>query len=543
VIRRLSPAVAARIAAGEVVERPASVVKELVENAIDAGATRITIDVEGGGLTLIRVGDDGHGIEPGDLAIAFERHATSKLTSDDDLDRIATLGFRGEALPSIASVADVEVLTRVEAEPHAWSVVVRGGVVGEPMPATRTVGTTLSVVGLFADLPARRKFLRGRSGENGQIVSLVANLALGAPTVAFCLRLDGRRAIETSGDGDLPATVAAVHGRGVRDFLVEIEPDEGDGDRVQVAGCLGWGEATLPTRAGLTLLVNGRWVQSRALGYAVDEAYRTLIQVGRFPIAVLRLTVPPGDVDVNVHPRKSEVRLRYERAAFGAIQRAIRRTLAGFAGPRTTALLESDHVAPADDATHGWTRGVRVLGQAGSTYIIAEGAAGIYLVDQHAAHERILFEQLSAAQATGESRQALLEPAVVDLPPRISVAVRGRLDALQGTGFEVEAFGDDALLVRAVPAALAERNALDVLLRALNELADEAPTTHWRERLAILFACHSAVRAGDALSTEEMAALVEQLGEAQLCQACSHGRPTAILLSHHQLAREFGRLY
>jgi DNA mismatch repair protein MutL len=543
VIRRLSPAVAARIAAGEVVERPASVVKELVENAIDAGARRITIDIEGGGLTLVRVSDDGHGIEPGDLAVAFERHATSKLTSDDDLDRIATLGFRGEALPSIASVADVEVLTRVEAEPHAWSVTVRGGIVGEPIPATRTVGTTMSVVGLFADLPARRKFLRGRSGENGQIVSLVANLALGSPTVAVCLRLDGRRAIETSGDGDLPATVAAVHGRGVRDFLVEIEPDEGDGDRVEVAGCLGWGEATLPTRAGLTLLVNGRWVQSRALGYAVDEAYRTLIQVGRFPIAVLTLTVPPGDVDVNVHPRKSEVRLLHERAAFGAIQRAIRRTLAGFAGPRTTTLLEADERGQSEDATVGWTRGVRVLGQAGSTYIIAEGAAGIYLVDQHAAHERILFEQLSAAQANGESRQALLEPAVVELPPRISVAVRGRLDALQGTGFEVEAFGDDALLVRAVPAVLAERNALDVLLRALNELADEAPTTDWRERLAILFACHSAVRAGDALSTEEMAALVEQLGEAELCQACSHGRPTAILLSHHQLAREFGRLY
>jgi DNA mismatch repair protein MutL len=284
-------------------------------------------------------------------------------------------------------------------------------------------------------------------------------------------------------------------------------------------------------------------VQSRALGYAVDEAYRTLIQVGRFPVAVLRLTVPPGDVDVNVHPRKSEVRLLHERAAFGAVQRAIRRTLAGFAGPRTTTLLESDERGQPGDATLGWTRGVRVLGQAGSTYIIAEGAAGIYLVDQHAAHERVLFEQLSAAQANGESRQALLEPAVVELPPRISVAVQGRLEALDGIGFEVEAFGNDALLVRAVPAALADRNALDVLLRALNELADEAPTTDWRERLAILFACHSAVRAGDVLSPDEMAALVEQLGEAELCQACSHGRPTAILLSHRQLAREFGRLY
>jgi len=543
VIRHLSPAVAARIAAGEVVERPASVVKELVENAIDAGARRITIDVEGGGLTLIRVADDGHGIDPADLAIAFERHATSKLATDDDLDRIATLGFRGEALPSIAAVADVDCLSRTADEVHAWLIAIRGGTYSPIQPATRTVGTTMTVQGLFAELPARRKFLRGRSGENGHIVNLLANLALGNPKVAFCLRLDGRRALETPGDGDLAAAMAAVHGRGIVDYLAPIEPDPADGDRVEVGGCLGWGEATLPTRAGLTLLVNGRWVQSRTLSYAVDEAYRTLVQVGRYPIAVLDLRVPPGDVDVNVHPRKSEVRLLHERAAFAAIQRAIRRTLAGFSGPRATGLLGPDDGVVTEGDAGDWRTGLRVLGQAGGTYIIAEGAAGIYLVDQHAAHERVLFERIHTAWDGRQERQVLLEPAVLDLPTRVAAVARDHLDALGAAGFEVEPFGEEALLTRAVPAALAERDPLGVLARALSALAEEVPPADWRERLAILFACHSATRAGDRLSVEEMAALLDQLGEADLCQACSHGRPTAILLSHHQLAREFGRQY
>ena len=542
-IRRLSPAVAARIAAGEVVERPASVVKELTENALDAGARRITIDVEGGGLRLMRVSDDGHGIEAEDLPVAFERHATSKLTSDDDLDRIATLGFRGEALPSIAAVADVECLSRTAGEPHAWMVTVRGGTVSAIEPATRTPGTTLTVQGLFAELPARRKFLRGKGGENGQIVNVVANLALGSPDVAFCLRLDSRRSLETPGDGDLASAMAAVHGRGIAEYLTPIEPDEGDGDRVEVRGCLGWGEATLPTRAGLTLLVNGRWVQSRALSYAVDEAYRTLVQVGRYPIAVLQLTVPPGDVDVNVHPRKSEVRLLHERAAFGAIQRAIRRTLGGLAGPPATTLLASDERTSTVGETESWTTGLRVLGQVGGTYIIAEGTAGVYLVDQHAAHERVLFERIHAAWDGRQERQALLEPAVLDLSARVAAVARDHLDALEAAGYEVEPFGEGALLARAVPAALTDRDPLGVLARALAALADEAPPADWRERLAILFSCHSAIRAGDRLTVEEMAGLLDQLGEAELCQACSHGRPTAILLSHHQLAREFGRLY
>ncbi|MGE3910704.1 MAG: DNA mismatch repair endonuclease MutL [Chloroflexota bacterium] len=554
-IRRLSPGVAARIAAGEVVERPASVVKELIENALDAGATRIAVEIEGGGLDLIRVTDDGAGIIVADLPVAFERHATSKLTSDADLERIETLGFRGEALPSIAAVADVDCLTGTTDAPHAWLLTLRSGEISEIEPATRTHGTTMTVRSLFGELPARRKFMRGKSGENGQIVTQVANVALSRPSVAFSLRLDGRRALETPGEGSLAAAMVAVHGKAMDGHFIEIEPDEADGHGVEIRGCLGWGQATLPTRAGLTLLINGRWVQSRALSFAVDEAYRTLVQVGRYPVAVLDITVPPGDVDVNVHPRKSEVRLVRERAVFGAIQRAIRRTLAGLAGPQPSGLLApDDQFGPERDgagADGGWTSGLRVLGQAGNTYIIAEGRAGVYLVDQHAAHERVLLERIEAAGHHSERSQLLLEPQPLELPPRVAAIAREHLESLRATGFDLEPFGDDALLVRAVPADLARVSAdgsrsgdpFGVLRATLSSLADEAPPPDWRHRIATLCACHAAVRAGDRLTGEEMTALLEQLGEAELCHVCSHGRPTAILLSHHQLAREFGRLY
>ena len=539
-IRRLDPAVAARIAAGEVVERPASVVKELIENAIDADARRISVEIEGGGIELIRVADDGHGISADDLPLAFERHATSKLSSDDDLEQIATLGFRGEALPSIAAVADVDCLTRVDGQAHGWRLELRGGVVAGQEPSARTRGTTVTVRELFAALPARRKFLRGRSGEAGQIAMLVSQLALAFPEIAILLSIDGRVAIETPGDGDLLAAVSAVHGTRVAEQMVRIDPESAPSEHVVVGGCLGTGTATLPTRTGVSLLINRRWVQHRGLGYALDEAYQTLVPVGRHPIVVLDLRLPPGEVDVNVHPRKTEVRLLRDRAVFAAVQRTVRRTLGEGAGPRMTSLLDTEE-GQGGELERGWTGGLHVFGQAGGTYIIAEGAAGLYLVDQHAAHERVLYEALRAAWSDRREVQSLLEPAALELSVREAAVVGDHFDALAELGFDAEAFGDRTILVRSVPAALATREPLGTLKTVLAALAEEAAPTDWRERLAILFACHNAVRAGDALSTEEMAALLEQLGEAELCQACSHGRPTAILLSHHQLAREFGR--
>lgn len=537
-IRRLTPAVASRIAAGEVVDRPASVVKELLENAIDAGARRIIVEIEGGGVELIRVSDDGQGIAVDQLHLAFERHATSKLMSDDDLNRIATLGFRGEALPSIAAVADVDCLTRTAAEGHAWRLPVRGGTPQPIEPTSRRPGTTMTVRELFADLPARRKFLRGRSGEVGQVAALVCQVALAYPEVAVTLRVDGRRTLDAPGDGHLLSAIEAVHGRSAAANVLPIDDDDTTGPIVR--GCVGFGDATLPTRAGITLLVNRRWVQHRSLSYAVDEAYRTLVPVGRHPIVVLDLRLPPADVDVNVHPRKTEVRLLHERAVFAAIQRAIRRTLMT-AGPRPTTLLSAD---VGDDAgSERWSHGLRVLGQAGGTYIVAEGRAGVYLVDQHAAHERVLYQDLATAWNGRRETQGLLEPLVVELSARQASVVEEHVDELGQIGYLVEPFGDDTVLVRAVPAALATRDHVGTLKAALGALADESPPADWRERLAILFACHNAVRAGDRLAPDEMAALLDQLGETDLCQACSHGRPTAILLSLDQLSRQFGRDY
>ena len=539
-IRRLSPAVASRIAAGEVVERPASVVKELAENAIDAGARRIAVELEGGGIELIRVTDDGGGIAPDDLPLAFDRHATSKLRSDADLERIETLGFRGEALPSIAAVADVDCVSRVADEPHAWRLRLRGGRADPPEPATRSPGTTMAVRELFAETPARRKFLRGRAGEAGQVAGLLSQLALAYPEIAVSLSIDGRRTLETPGDGDLVSAIGAVHGRAAAEHAVPIEPEQTASSAVVVGGCLGTAEATLPTRAGITLLVNRRCIQHRALSYALDDAYRTLVPVGRHPIAVLDLRLPPADVDVNVHPRKTEVRLVRERAVFAAVQRAVHRTLGAAAGPRGATIFESDD-PDAGSGEEEWLGGLRVLGQANATYIIAEGSAGLYLVDQHAAHERVLYEALRESWRTRRETQALLEPALLELTPREAVVVRDHLDELRAVGYEADLFGERTLLVRTVAAALTAGDPLQTLRNALSALADDAVPTDWRDRLAILLACHNAVRAGDRLSPEEMHALLAQLGEADLCQACSHGRPTALLISLTQLAREFCR--
>jgi DNA mismatch repair protein MutL len=539
-IRKLAPTVAARIAAGEVIDRPSAVVKELVENAIDAGACRITIDTVDGGASLIEVADDGHGIPGAELALAFERHATSKLADEADLDRIGTLGFRGEALPSIAAVADVDIRTRHADDAHGWLLQLRGGTPSAAVPIARARGTTITVRELFADMPARRKFLRGRSSEGGQIATILSNVCLAYPGISFALTLDGRPSLQTEGSGELIDVVRSVHGAEIAAEMVPIEPVVTPA--VEVRGCISNGRATLPTRAGITILVNGRWVSHRALGFAIDEAYRTAVTVGRFPVVVLDIKVPPADVDVNVHPRKSEVRLLRERTVFACVQSAVQETL-------RQAHAEATHgvgvgLGEGEDHEHAmWVEGLRVLGQVGATYIIAEGRQGLYLVDQHAAHERVLLEQLRETWGRRTERQVLLEPAVVNVAPRHAAVVHEHVGALAEAGFDVEPFGRDALLVRSVPASLAHRNPLATLASAVTAVCEETTAADWRERFAIVLSCHSAVRAGDRLSTEEMEALLVQLGETELCGACSHGRPTAVLVSHKQLEREFGRDY
>jgi DNA mismatch repair protein MutL len=532
--------IAGRIAAGEVIERPASVVKELIENALDAGARRIEVLIEGGGLELIRVSDDGSGIPADQLELAFARHGTSKLRSDDDLRRLGTLGFRGEALPSIAAAAFVTCQTRSSWDPLGVQACFEAGRLLRREPLARQPGTTVTVEELFAALPVRRRFLRARSTEAGQCAQVASHLALARPEVALRLVVDGRTAFQTAGDGDLRAAALAVRGAAFARDAADLGPldltDRSGALLARVSGLLGPPRDQRAARSGLSIFVNGRWVQNRSLAHAVEEGYRTAVRTGRHPVAIVFVSVPLEGVDVNVHPAKGEVRLLAEREIHAGLQRAV-----------TAALPRLQHSwseqGPLDErpGLDLGVEGLRILGQAGGTYIVAEGAQGLYLVDQHAAHERVLLEQLRAGAGQPAARQQLLAPEVVEVPLLAGLEPDQLSALLETLGFEAQPFGPASVLIRALPAVLAERQALGGLREAFAALAEAPPSADWRERLSLELACKTAVKSGDRLSPDEMQALLRRLGEAELAQHCAHGRPTSILLSHRQLARRFGR--
>jgi DNA mismatch repair protein MutL len=536
----LKPEVAARIAAGEVIERPASVVKELVENALDADARRVEVLIEGGGLELIRVADDGCGIPGEQVELAFQRHGTSKLRTDADLEHLATLGFRGEALPSIAAVAEVLCQTRSSHESIGVGLRLSQGSVVEQRSLMRQPGTTVTVEELFGELPARRKFLRARTTEGGLAAQVVMHLALARPDVAFRLVADGRQVFATPGDSDLRSAALSIRGpafvRGAFELGPIDLPDERGQRLARLHGLLGPTQEQRAGRSGLSLFVNRRWVQHRALSYAIEEGYRTFIRTGRHPVAVVFLEVPPETVDVNVHPAKTEVRLLRERELYSGLRDAVLAAL-----PHTQSTWDDEPPEEADPRLGFSADGLRVLGQAGGTYIVAEGDLGLYLVDQHAAHERALLERLRDNAARGREQQQLLAPEVMELPPAAGREPDEVCATLADLAFQVEPFGSASILIRALPAVLAERSALAGLEEALDLLADEPERPDWRERLSIELACKTAVKAGDRLGPEEMLALIQCLGESRLSETCAHGRPTSLLLSHNQLARQFGR--
>jgi DNA mismatch repair protein MutL len=550
-IRVMDPHLAAKIAAGEVIERPASVVKELVENSLDAGAHRIRVEIEGGGAERIVVWDDGRGIAADEVELAFRRHATSKLRSEDDLKNLHTLGFRGEALPSIAAVADITCTTRSADSPIGLELRIDSGAL-ETQAVGMPVGTSIIVDGLFSRFPARRKFLRARSAEAAACIQTIASLALAFPEVQFTATVDGREALLTPGDGSARAAAVAVLGADLESHLVDITPatitDDAGHALVEVSGVCATGAYHRAGRSGLHVLVNRRPISNRSLSFAVMEAYGSLIPTGRQPVAVIDVRVPPGEVDFNVHPSKLEVKLLRERAVYATIQRALRSALAS--GEWPIAAWEdtfADAAGPNGLLGGEHLEALRVLGQAGRAYLIAEGDAGLYLVDQHAAHERVLLEDLRAGLSGRSERQLLLEPLILDVPPTavaLAEQVATELDAL---GFDMEPFGPRQVLVRAVPGVLAERQPGRILAEALTAVASNShglqleEHASWAERLALVLACHTAVRAGDQLADQEMQVLLRRLGEASLCRTCAHGRPTAILLSHAQLEREFGR--
>jgi DNA mismatch repair protein MutL len=578
-IQRLAPDLVAKIAAGEVIERPASVVKELVENALDAGATRVGVEATQGGLGIIRVSDNGCGIPGEELPLAFERHATSKLLSESDLARVASLGFRGEALPSIAAVADVEVVSRpAEVSAGAYLKLQRAAVVASG-PRGAPLGTTVTARGLFRRQPARLKFLRSPASEAGQIATVVSHYALAYAEVTFTLRLDGRLSLQTPGSGERREAVAAVYGVPVASAMLSLPDSEGDA-YANVSGLVSPPDLTRANRTYISLFINRRWVRSRTLTFAVEEAYRGLLTTGRFPIAVLEIALPPEEVDVNVHPTKAEVRLQREREVFTILQRSVRRALidqapapqaqigawtARAATPGAAARpvpavppTQGRHLAsarPADrqvlpaggskpqEATPLLSRLplLRAVGQVGATYVVAEGPEGVYLIDQHAAHERILYERLLSKPAAQAEVQGFLQPVPVDLAPHQEQALQAAAEALAEQGFSLEPFGGRTYLLRGAPSLLAGQDAGRALSEFLDTLAREDGFADPRERVAASLACHAAIRAGQTLSQEEMRELVKQLEETQTPHTCPHGRPTMIHLRAEDLAKEFKR--
>ncbi|OAN47347.1 DNA mismatch repair protein MutL [Chloroflexus islandicus] len=616
-IRLLDETIAAQIAAGEVVERPASVVKELVENALDAGARRIVVEARGGGLREIRVQDDGCGIPADEVELAFARHATSKLQSAEDLWAIRTLGFRGEALPSIASVAQVICVTRVAEAELGVELRIAGGEVQSRLPCGCPVGTTITVRNLFYNTPVRREYLRSEATETGAISAIVQQYALAYPEVSFSLVVDGRVMFQTAGDGDLRAVAVELYGLEVGRALLPVQAEAGADELwVAVRGLISPPDLTRSSRSYLSLFANRRALQPRgALAAVVENAYHTMLMKGRFPIAILDLRVHPAAIDVNVHPTKSEVKFRYAAHVHSVLGRAIRDALISGADipvwdapdPATAQRrfelrrLGQEPPSPSPSAwgvgAAAWDRDrsrwdagapaahlatplplppaaepvapepsapvapavampnaapastpsalppLRVVGQVGLTYIVAEAPEGMYLIDQHAAHERITYEKLmnQYAQRAVETQQLLL-PQAVELSPEASALLLGNAEKLAEWGFALEPWGT-GVLVRAMPATLP----LDELAQALHEMAERlagrggSSPLEWREAMLITLACHTSVRAGQPLSHEEMRQLIRQLEQCASPRTCPHGRPTMILMTPAQLERQFGR--
>jgi DNA mismatch repair protein MutL len=578
-IRILPDELASQIAAGEVVERPASVVKELLENALDADASHITIIIEGAGKRLIEVADDGSGIQPDELPLAVRRHATSKLTSAEDLFRISTLGFRGEALTSIGSVSHLTITSRPKAGEMGLRLTVDGGEVKIPQPVGIPAGTVVRVEDLFFNVPARKKFLKSDRTERLQIDNLVTRYALAYPHIRFQLRQENRQAMQTSGNGDQREVLANFYGVEIAKQMIEVLFEEDD---LRVTGFISPTTLTRSNRREINLFVNGRPVQDSSLTTAIIQAYHTMLMVGRYPMAVLFIEMPPEMVDVNVHPTKAEVRFRDRDQVFRGVGRAARRALLAHSpvpevnrfGQGTGwsplwggdslhrrrendpawEMVSSETQTSGDDVHQreaGAQKGLpsvripllRLVGQVAAAYLIAEGPDGLYLIDQHAAHERVLFEKYMTQKTSSIPSQSLLEPVTVEIPPAGARLLEDQVDLLGNLGFHVEPFGPGTFIVRAIPTLLSNMEptaALRVLVEDFEE--DESPLAGETEARIIARVCkRAAVKAGQVLSPGEQAALLEDLESCQAPRTCPHGRPTMIHLSVDLLERQFGR--
>lgn len=589
-VRLLDPHTVNQIAAGEVVERPASVVKELLENALDAGATRVEVELRDSGRTMIRVSDDGEGMSLEDAVLALERHATSKISGVEDLSSVRSLGFRGEALPSIASVSKMR-LSSATSDGMRHVVRVVGGSASAPDAEAGPKGTEVAVEDLFYNTPARLKFLKSDATEFSGCLEVMSKYAIAYPQVSFTVRHNGQTALASDGSGDLLLAIAGIWGRELARGLAEIDAETAG---IRVRGFISPPHLTKPTRAYQFLFVNGRPVRSRSMQAAVDQAYRSLTPERRYPVVVLMLDLDPSRVDVNVSPTKSEVKFQHEGTAFDAVFYAIRSALMehGMIPSAEGIAAANEALAALGGGMEGWKDGsgagfqpamhaqaplgslgapslsvpmavpesmlaterypfgnlldgLKVLGQAMGTFIVAETKGGIVIVDQHVAHERILYEYLCGLKGPSAIEvQPLLAPETLHVDRRAAVMVEERLDDLRRVGFDLEPFGGESFLVRAVPGAIRGKSAMKVLRDIVDELVEGygsarlAPT---REQIWITSSCRMAVKAGDPLSLPEMEKLIVDLASTENPYLCPHGRPITITLGREDLMRKFKR--
>jgi len=575
-IQILSDEMASRIAAGEVVERPASAVKELIENSLDAGATEIFISIEKSGTSLIRVSDNGEGMAPEDLNLAVERHATSKLKVDEDLFRIATLGFRGEALPSIGSVSKLQVISRLSNAPTGQKLCVEGGKKGEMLPTAAAVGTSIEIKDIFFNTPARRKFLKAPATELSHICDAVNRMALAYPGIHFRLEHDGRTVADYVSVNDGKDRLYQVLGREVAKGLAAFDWRQAE---LAAHGFLSSAPLSFPNTRYLYTFVNRRYVRDKVLTHAVLQGYETLLMKGQYPAVVLFLDLPFGDVDVNVHPAKFEVRFRRQSDIHEAVARAIRHALrqeakepglrsraissSPFSGVHEAALsyglitrTAQNNLAPAygevfvlpprTEVREGFYSSMHVLGQILGCYLVCASSQGLALIDQHAAHERVAFEKLRRQMDAGKvAMQNLLIPQTVQLSAGEMMLLEQKIDILRRFGFDLEPFGPDAYAITGVPALLPEGDYSQVVRQMVADLA-EVDTSgkvreHLEDRLATI-ACHSVIRANRMLEMDEMRALLRDLDQIDFATQCPHGRPVLVEISRDELERMFKRV-
>ena len=575
-ISRLPADLANQIAAGEVVERPSSVVKELVENAIDAGARRVSIHIELGGKKQVRVEDDGEGMEPEDARLAIERHATSKIRRAGDLEAIVTLGFRGEALPSIASVSHFVLRTRARGRTSGTEVRVNGGVAASVVETAAAEGTAVEVNDLFYNLPARRKFLKSDGAESTQVSRVATQLALAYPEIGFTLASGGRAILQCPPASSLRDRLYQLYGE--RDDLLEVKKEAGG---LRLTGYIATLADQGPTRGPQNVFINRRIVKDRTIAHAIIDSYRVASINERSPEVHLFIEMPPDALDVNVHPTKAEVRFRDQSLVHEVVRRALKETLgrggvpelqlgrepverspaaAGIPGVLGGGVFPSRWAAvPAPDlpppvpgeatrlqSDSTLSRPMIPLGQFRDTFIIAVDSEGVAIIDQHVAHERVLFERVMERLTAGRlESQRLLVPLLIELPPAAHEALVGRARDLERFGFELESFGAATVKVSAVPALLRTEdssNALLALADDLDELDRGAPVEEALRRIAAMTACHAAVKANDPLTYEKMTHILDELRETAYSTVCPHGRPVMLRLTRREIEKNFERI-